>query len=252
MTVYVNRNENKFYSVNNAFNAGNDLIRNLQNNFDINFYLDDFVPHEDYDVREDFINQLNNLSPKLRLALAKALCTNWHVKFLPDSDEVEDDFNSISGFRDIEFVLEYLKAHNTPHFNYWRVSGFAQGEIGYAYTFTDFDENSFMHNIPVSCAYKFYDFADYLSSCLYGTFIDINECDAHGDLLDSGDYDLVSDLYLGVGDHPNYHDRDIDQYMKKTYNALPADTIRRYNKLVYLIENANINLKKKNSIKKGN
>lgn len=41
MTVYVNRNENKFYSVDNAINAGNDLIRDLQDDFDINFYLDD-------------------------------------------------------------------------------------------------------------------------------------------------------------------------------------------------------------------
>lgn len=85
-----------------------------------------------------------------------------------------------------------------------------------------------MHNIPVSCAYKFYDFADYLSSCLYGTFININECDNRGNLLDYGDYDLVAGLHLGVGDYPNYHDKDIDQYMKKTYNAIPADTIVKY------------------------
>ena len=228
MTVYVNRNKNKFYNVDDAANAGNDLISDLQDNFDINFYLDDFIPRDDYDVREDFINQLNNLSPKLRLALAKALCNNWHVKFLPDDSEIEDDFNSINNFRDIEFVLEYLKAHNTPHFNYWRVYGFAQGEVGYAYTFTDFAENSFMRNIPISCAYKFYDFADYLSGCLYGTFIDINECDARGDLLDFGDYDLVSGLYLGTHDYPNYHDKDIDEYMKKTYNAIPANTIVKY------------------------
>ena len=101
MTIYVNRHNNKFYSVDDAANAGNDLMRDLQDDFDINFYLDDFIPREDYDVREDFINQLNNLSPKLRLALAKALCTNWHVKFLPDDSEIEDDFNSINNFRDI-------------------------------------------------------------------------------------------------------------------------------------------------------
>lgn len=228
MTVYVNRHKNKFYSVDDAAYAGSDLTRDLQDDFDINFYLDDFVTREDYDVREDFISQLNNLAPKLRLALAKALCTNWHVKFLPDDAEVEDDFNSINNFHDIEFVLEYLKAHNTPHFNYWRVSGFAQGEVGYAYTFTDFDEASFMRNIPISCAYKFYDFADYLASCLYGNFIDINECNDHGDLLDYGDYDLVAGLYLGASDYPNYHDKDIDEYMKKTYNAIPAKTIVKY------------------------
>lgn len=72
MTVYVNRHENKFYSVDDAVDAGNDLMRDLQDDFDINFYLDDFVPREDYDVREDFINQLNNLSPKLRLALGQS------------------------------------------------------------------------------------------------------------------------------------------------------------------------------------
>ena len=220
MTIYVNRHNNKFYSVDDAVNAGNDLMHDLQDDFDINFYLDDFIPREDYDVREDFINQLNNLSPKLRLALAKALCTYWHVKFLPDDSEIKDDFNSINNFRDIEFVLEYLKAHDTPHFNYWRVSGFAQGEVGYAYTFTDFDETVFMRYILISCAYKFYDFADYLASCLYGTFININECNDHGD--------LVAGLYLGTHDYPNYHDKDIDEYMKKTYNAVPAKTIIKY------------------------
>lgn len=76
MTIYVNRHNNKFYSVDDAVDAGNDLMHDLQDDFDINFYLDDFIPREDYDVREDFINQLNNLAPKLRLALAKALCTN--------------------------------------------------------------------------------------------------------------------------------------------------------------------------------
>lgn len=234
MTIYINKRKNKFYDAEDDQGDANlELQNDLMNNFNIRFYTDDFVSGNDFNGRDEFISNLLNLSKSTQIGIAKALNDFWHTKFINEPAEIEDTFNSINGFKDLEIVLNYLKNNNYPGFSYWFIRGYAQGDVAYAWCFDHFNEEHFMahfmeHDISVSASPKFYDFEDYLACLLFSSFIKIIECNNFGDINIDSPVHYVAKLYIGVNNGNNYHDEDVDQYMKETYNAVPAKLITEY------------------------
>lgn len=229
MTVYTNKRNDKFYDAEDDQGSVNlELQNDLMDNFEIRFYTDDFVSGNDFNGRDEFISNLLNLSKSAQVNIAKALNDFWHTKFINEPAEIEDTFNSINGFRDLEIVLNYLKNNNYPGFSYWFIRGYTQSDVAYAWCFDHFDEDRFMkHDVPVSASPKFYDFEDYLACLLFSSFIKIAECDNFGNININKPARYVAKLYIGIGNN-NYHDQDVDRYMQETYNAIPAKVITEY------------------------
>lgn len=42
--------------------------------------------------------------------------------------------------------------------------------------------------------------------------------------------EYVTKLYIGFNDYPNYHDEDVNKYMLKAYDAIPANAITKEQK----------------------
>lgn len=230
MTVYINKHTDQFYNVkDNSNNINLDLQNDLMNVYDIRFYTDDFINGDNFNGRDEFISELNNLAKAYKVSLARALNKHWHTRFINDEKETEDTFNSINNFHDLEFILNFLKDRHYPGFSYWHVAGFTQRDIAYAWCFDYFKEDEFMNNeLTVSADPKFYDFKDYLSYTLFGSFIDIQKCDNYGNVDIDKPKKHIAKLYIGFSDYPNYHDEDVDKYMLKAYDAIPANAIIKY------------------------
>lgn len=229
MTIYVDKKNKKFLKVVDDPGAAQDYLDDLkQDNFRF-FICDDFVSSDIYDGHDQFVSDLLSLPKETQAQLNKALNKYWRLDEDTDEDDFEDNFRDISDWRDLEFVLDFLNKH-VKNFNYWQIRGYCQGDVAYVWTFGKPDID--MYLMDLKSYYPKYSFRDFLTTVIFGSFVDIMKCDQYGNSTDEemADRQLVADLYIGDSNtgEPNYSDEYVSEYIKRVYNMKVADSIVQY------------------------
>ena len=268
MTVYINKATNKFMSVINSPFSNGDEIDILHEDYGFRFFYENRFAGMEYqkddECRQEFISHLENLPLKLQVALDNLLledischyssvepkrdyydmyqdylindCPDGLTPYEAQQDFLEmlkdgdlespvDDFREIDGWSQVKIALNFLQ-DNLPDFQWWYVTGYGQGDLTYAWTFQKFDPEDFISSI--NSYYSKYSFDDFLTTTLYGSFVDIMPCDEFGN-SSYDDIKIVADLCIADENNLSYHDQYVDEYMKKHYDMVPANyTITYY------------------------
>lgn len=141
-------------------------------------------------------------------------------------------FESINSWSRLEVVLDFFEKH-LPNFKWWYVTGSCQGDVAYVWTFDTSDENfKWVHEVNRNMEHyrpkNKYSFKNYLETLLFGSFVEIRDCDENGEVIEDGDYSIVADLYIADTSDPYYSDQYVNEYMKDTYAMNPAEVLVTY------------------------
>ena len=172
MTVYINKQNAKFYRIFNSEDLNIELQNEITSDYHLRFYYNGFIDEGDFNTEDEFMQNLLDLPASIKTSLARRLNDYWRIKFINQPDEIEDTLTSINNFHDLEITLDYLKTHRVHNFDWWYVRGYAQGEVMYAWTFNKFNENQYMKELNILSSDKFYDFSDYLTNIFFNSFME--------------------------------------------------------------------------------
>ena len=228
MTVYINKQNTKFYRIFNSEDLNIELQHELTSDYNLRFYYDGFIDGGDFNGEDDFVQNLLDLPASIKTGLARRLNDYWRTEFINQPDEIEDTLTSINNFHDLEITLDYLKTHRVHNFDWWYVRGYAQGEVVYAWTFNKFNETQFMKDLNILSSGKFYDFNDYLTNIFFNSFIEIRSCNEFGEISYDDEPIYVAGFYADSDTIDNQHDPDIDKFMLTNFDAIPAKVKVRY------------------------
>lgn len=238
MLVYktTDNNETKFYGVQNNEFFAEDLINDYANAESAGFI--DFNYSNSNDIKKLIDLTVENINTMRQAFEVYSIINNQSLKDTRKDfrDEMElyctddkpetyyrvatlDDFTDYMfdymnpGYWEINNLLDWLET-NVKDFKYTGIRGYSKGEVCDFYKFNSSDD---------SVAYLPLD--DDILMTVYGGAVDIEELekDEQGHALteSNGNFtELVPELY--VDEHYNNNEY-VDEYMKKHYNAVPAE-----------------------------
>ena len=232
MTVYINRKNNKLFTVENdpEYNNlelddlkyqgvkmigvefvdetdSNNILRKLLTH-ENKLTIDQLIDIENYVLKDSGIDKVTELS----------LFNDWYDESYANLKDIEkedfEDFKEtfkdnmfselvdcLNYYVDYENLFEAIKKYTKINFEYVEILGNSKGE---EYLFYDFEKDTILDK-------------NYLDSLVNNTFVSI--CDDDGDVLEeAAGYD--DEIYPYV-DNP-FRVVSVDKYMKDTYGAYPA------------------------------
>ena len=232
MTVYINRKNNKLFTVENDPEYNDIQLRDLEcqgvkmmgvefvNVTDKNNILRKLLTHENKLTMDQLIHIENYVlrDSGLDKVTKLSLFNDWYDENYTDLKDIKKEdfedfkdtfkdnmfdelFDGLNYYVDYENLFEAIKKCTKINFEYVEILGSSQGEM---YLFYDFEKDAILDK-------------DYLDSLINNGFVSI--CDNDDDVLeevvgfDDEIYPYVDDPFRVVS---------VDKYMKDTYGAYPA------------------------------